>query len=161
MYSFWYFRASDMAPTWAEPGLLTDCHGLVPHQIPSNQKDSVKRDQFFKKWILQPNDINRERYVKKRNRVTKVIRNAKRDDNEKVLGENPNAKKFFWVIEIAQKRNQNQPANLESAQVLNEHFTEIGPSLSAKIKSQDLLDKKVERNINSMVINPTVKKSLN
>ena len=115
---------------------------------------------MFKKWILQPNDYNRERYVKQRNRVTKVIRNAKRDHNEKVLGENPNAKTLFGTLKSAQKRNENQPTNLPSAQVLNEYFTEIGPSLSAKIKSQNLLDK-VKRNINSMVISPTDAKEIN
>ena len=94
----------------------------------------MKRDQLFKKWILQPNDYNRERYVKQRNRVTKVIRNAKRDHNEKVLGENPNAKTLFGILKSTQKRNENQPANLPSAQVLNKFFTEIVPSLSAKIK---------------------------
>ena len=118
------------------------------------KNETVKRDQLFKIWTLQPNDSNRERYVKQRNRVTKVIRNAKRDHNEKVLGENPNAKTLFGTLKSAQKRNENQPANLPSAQVLNEYFTGIGPSLSAKIKSPNLLDK-VERNINSMVISPT------
>ena len=57
-------------------------------------------------------------------------------------------------MESAQIRNENQPANLPSAQVLNKFFTERGPLLSAKIKSQNLLDK-VKRNINSMVISPT------
>ena len=42
------------------------------------KNETVKRDQLFKIWILQPNDYNRERYVKQRNRVTKVIRNAKK-----------------------------------------------------------------------------------
>ena len=42
--------------------------------------------------------------------------------------------------------------NLPNAQDL-EYFTGIGPSFSAKDKSQNLLDK-VERNINSMVISP-------
>ena len=98
------------------------------------KNETVKRDQLFKKWILQPNDYNRERYVKQRNRVTKVIRNAERDHNEKVLGENPNAKTLFGILKSTQKRNENQPANLPSAQVLYKFFTEIVPSLSAKIK---------------------------
>ena len=75
--------------------------------------------QLFKKWILQPNNHIRERYVKQRNRVIKVVKKAKRGHIEEVLGENPKAKS-------AQKRNENQPANLPSAQVLNDHFTEIG-----------------------------------
>ena len=78
----------------------------------------------------------------------------KRDYNKKVLCENPNAETLFGTLKSAQKRSENQPANLPSAQVLNEYFIEIGPSLSAKIKSQNLLDK-VERNINSVVISPT------
>ena len=89
------------------------------------KNETVKRDQLFKKWILQQNDYNRERYVKQRNRVTKVIRNAKRDHNEKVLGENPNAKTLFGTLKSAQKRNENQHANLPSAQVLNKFFTEM------------------------------------
>ena len=62
-----------------------------------------------------------------------------RDHNEKALGESP---------------------NLPCAQVPNEEFTETGPSLSAKIKSQDLVDIKVERNINSMVISLTDAKKI-
>ena len=127
------------------------------------KNETVKRDQLFKKWMIQPNDYNRERYVKQRNRVTKVIRNAKRDHNEKVLGENPNAITFFGTLKPAQKLTENQPANLPSAQVPNKFFTEVGPSLSAlsaKIKSQNLLDK-VKRNINSMVISPTDAKEIN
>ena len=104
--------------------------------------------------------FNRERYVKQRNRVTKVIRNAKRDHNEKVLGENHDAKTLFGTLKSAQKRNENQLANLSSAQVLNKLFTEIGPSLSAKIKSQNFLDK-MKRNINSMDISPTDAKETN
>ena len=107
-----------------------------------------------------PNDFNRKSYLKQRNRVTKVIRNAKRDHNENGLGENPKVKNLFGSLKSAQKRNENQLANLPSAQVPNEYFTEIGPLLSAKIKPQELLDNKVERNINSMVISPTDAKDI-
>ena len=115
---------------------------------------------MFKKRIVQSNDYNRERYVKQRNRVTKVIRYSKRDHNEKVLCGNPNAKTFFGTLKSAQKRNENQPGNLPSAQVPNIFYTETGPSLFARIKSQNLLDK-VKRNINSMVISPTDAKEIN
>ena len=60
----------------------------------------------------------------------------------------------------AQTRNENKPANLRSAQSPCEYFVEIGPSLFAKIKSQDFLVNKVERNINSMVIRPTDAKEI-
>ena len=104
--------------------------------------------------MLQPNNYNRKRYDKQRNRVTKVIRNAKRDHNEKDSSENPNAITLFGILKSAHKRNETQPANLPNAHVLNETFTEIGPSLSAKIKSQHLSDEE-ERNINSLVISLT------
>ena len=51
-----------------------------PHGEQTRNKvknETVKRDQLFKLWILQSNDCNRERFVKQRNRVTTVIRNAK------------------------------------------------------------------------------------
>ena len=67
------------------------------------KNETVKRDQLSKIWILQPNDYNRERYLKQRNRATKVIRNAKRDHNQKVLSENLNAKTLFETLKSAQK----------------------------------------------------------
>ena len=45
------------------------------------KNETVKRDQSFKIWILQTIDYNRERYVKQRNRVNKVIRNEIRMKN--------------------------------------------------------------------------------
>ena len=67
------------------------------------KNETVKRDQLSKIWILQPNDYNRERYLKQRNPATKVIRNAKRDHNQKVLSENLNAKTLFETLKSAQK----------------------------------------------------------
>ena len=59
------------------------------------KKAIVKRDKMFQKWIAEPTIENQTRDKEIRNKVTNLIRNGKRDDNFKKLGENPIKKKFI------------------------------------------------------------------
>ena len=50
------------------------------------KNETIERNLVYKNSIQDPSDIHRKRFTSQRNRVTKSIRNAKRDYNEKFFG---------------------------------------------------------------------------
>ena len=91
----------------------------------------LKRDQLYQKWIDNPCDDYRKKYKSYRNKVTHMIREAKRTDNFKKLGKNPDSKTVYKTLGM--KKRQQQVSNLPDLEVMNEYFANIGSKLSSKL----------------------------
>ena len=91
----------------------------------------LKRNQLFQKWIDNPCDDYRKKYKSYRNKVTHMIREAKRTDNCKKLGKNPDSKTVYKTLGM--KKRQQQVSNLPDLEVMNEYFANTGSKLSSKL----------------------------
>ena len=90
-----------------------------------------QRDKAFENWIKEQSIINRNQLKSLRNKVTDEIRKAKKENQYKLLGENPSASRIFKTLKC--KKNENQPTNkMQGVEALNEYFTQLGPALSSK-----------------------------
>ena len=95
-------------------------------------KDALlNRDQLYQKWIDNPCDDYRKKYKSYRNKVTHMIREAKRADNFEKLGEKPDSKTNYKTLGM--KKRQQQVSNLPDLEVMNEYFANIGSKLSSKL----------------------------
>ena len=58
----------------------------------NNKNALFKRDQLYQRWIDNPCNDGRTNYKSYRNKVLRMIREAKRNDTFKKLGINPDLK---------------------------------------------------------------------
>ena len=118
--------------------------------IANNVKNAIsKRNKLFQKWACNPTDENYHLYEKQRNNDTTIIRKAKRDDNLKKRGSNPNAETKYRTLKTHKNdvvRFQDYP-ELYS---LNKHFAIVGSRLSSKLSTKNLTFN-IQVNENSMV----------
>ena len=101
-----------------------------------------KRDELYQKYIDNPCDDNKNKYKSYRNKVTHMIREAKRNDNFKKLGKNPDSKTIYETLGM--KKLQQQNSNLPDLEVMNEYFANIGSKLSSKmleIQAKSVIDR--------------------
>ena len=91
---------------------------------------------------LNPSIESRENYKSYRNKVTNLIPEAKRMENFRKLGKNPDCKtnKTLGI-----KKRQQQGSTLPDLELLNEYFATIGSKLSS-----ELLKPKYHLNLNVM-----------
>ena len=87
----------------------------------------TKRNQLFQKWLDKPCKAKRNQYEKNRSRVTKKIRDAERENDFKLLGDNPSADKIYHKLKIPRAKSQPSSKTPDN-NTLNEHFTNIGPT---------------------------------
>ena len=128
-------------------------HKPASSWITNKIKNEIKkRDKLFQKWIEDPSDDNRSKYKAIRNKITKEIKNAKREHNFCKLGTNPTVKKIYSSLKSHKMKNQPNHER-PSVHTLNDYFTQIGPILSNKINVS--YEDEIPRNLTSMVLTET------
>ena len=117
------------------------------------KKAIKKRDRLYQIWLDNSSTENRERYRQFRNYVTQVIRESKREENFRKLGNNPTAKTIYKTL-MTVKKQQQPHSSLPDLEDLNKYFASIGSILSSnlpKVTNSDTIQQ-VE---NTMVVYPT------
>ena len=64
----------------------------------TTKKILKNRDRLFSKWVKNPTDLNKLKYSQARNLVIKVIRNEKRVNYDKKIGNGRNSKTLFQAF---------------------------------------------------------------
>ncbi|XP_028407966.1 uncharacterized protein LOC114530582 [Dendronephthya gigantea] len=113
-------------------------------------KSIKKKSKLYKKLLSFPTPFNEDRYKKYKNRLTRILRTAKRLYYEKKLESNKANIKATWKVinEVINKKrrstslpstfidnNSNVTNPLDIANRFCDYFTNIGPNLSKNIPS--------------------------
>ena len=109
---------------------------------------------MYQIWLDNSSTENRERYWQFRNYVTQIIRESKREENFRKLGNNPTAKTIYKTL-MTVKKQQQPHSSLPDLEDLNKYFASIGSILSSnlpKVTNSDTIQQ-VE---NTMVVYPTI-----
>ena len=131
---------------------------LQTHPKPKNGADWItnklknaisKRDELFQNWVKNPSDQTREKYRKFRNKVTSMIREAKREANFKRLGENPSSKTIYRTL-----KTHNNPAVSLAADELNSFFSTVGEKIAGDIQ-RDSYQSSIRKIEKTMVLKQT------
>ena len=76
-------------------------HSKSNDWIANKVKNAIfKRYSLFQKWLSEPSNENHALYKICRNQVTKLVRDGKKEANQRQLGENPNPKYIYIYIYI-------------------------------------------------------------
>ena len=122
--------------------------------ITNKIKNAIKKiDRLYQIWLDNSSTENRERYRQFRNYVTQIIRESKREENFRKLGNNPTAKTIYKTLMTVKKQQQHH-SSLPDLEDLNKYFASIGSILSSnlpKVTNSDTIQQ-VE---NTMVVYPT------
>ena len=89
---------------------------------------------MYQNCIDNPCDDHKKKYKSHWNEVTPLIREAKRNDNIKKLGKNPDSKTIYKLLGI--KKRQQQVSNLPDIEVMKEYWSEVTfnlPEIQAKL----------------------------
>lgn len=114
----------------------------------SIKKASKIKENLYKKWKQNRNDINYMRYVNYKNKFNAMIRNSKQLFYNKLFENDANSKKVWDEVNsiIKNKSKENKIAKIEDngisyesnkdiSNLLNKYFTTIGEILNANIIS--------------------------
>ena len=108
----------------------------------------TRRNTLFQKWINNPSTENREKYKTIRNKVSVLIRDAKKEVNYRKIGKDPSAKCIYRTLK-AIKCNQESSPPVIDPDIMNDFFVSIGPMLSSKLPV-------VDQNINITRVSKTL-----
>ena len=105
--------------------------------ITSKIKNAItRRNTLFEKWIKNPSTENQEKYKTIRNKVSALIRKAKKEVNYRKIGKDPSAKCIYRTLK-AIKCNQESSPPVIDPDIMNDFFVSIGPMLSFKLPVVD------------------------
>ena len=128
-----------------------------------------RRDALFKKWLKTKNPTIKASYNVCRNRVNRVIKAAKKQNDANLIKKSQSDVKKFWKnLNVLTKRKQNAGSTLPTslkisdtetineaqgiANYMNQHFVQKGPSLASKLphSSRNILQSMGPRNPHKM-----------
>ena len=101
-----------------------------------NKNAITRRNTLFEKWINNPSTENQEKYKTIRNKVSALIREAKKEVNYCKIEKDPSAKCIYRTLK-AIKCNQESSLLVMDSDIMNDFFVSIGPMLSSKLPVVD------------------------
>ena len=119
--------------------------------ITNQIKNSIKkRDNLFQNWIKNPTNENHLAFKKVRNQIRSMIRNAKREQNFKELGENPSTKLTYKKLK-GRSNYQNNTTDILDVENINKYFSGVGKLLSDQLPDS-IYRSQIDQNESSMVL---------
>ena len=91
---------------------------------------------MFDKWINNPSTENQEKYKTIRNKVSALIREAKKEVNYRKTGEDPSANFIYRTLKAIKCNQESSPLVIDP-DIMNDFFVSIGPKLSSKLPVVD------------------------
>ena len=156
-----YNKKADEQLVFITENIMSTVNRFAPlqtHPKPKNGADWItnklknaisKRDELFQNWVKNPSDQTREKNRKFRNKVTSMIREAKREANFKRLGENPSSKTIYRTL-----KTHNNPAVSLAADELNSFFSTVGEKIAGDIQ-RDSYQSSIRKIEKTMVLKQT------
>ena len=92
----------------------------------------TKRNTLFEKWMNNLSTENQEKYKTIRNKVSALIREAKKEVNYRKIGKDPSAKGIFRTLKPIKCDQESSPPVIDP-DIMNDFFVSIGPKLSSKL----------------------------
>ena len=102
------------------------CDEWITNKI---KNEITKRNKLFREWTVSSTDDNKEKYKNQRNKVTAMLKTAKRECKLQKLGNNPNAKTLYRSLKSHKRKDQIAEVTPD-LKTLNEFFTTIGSKLA-------------------------------
>lgn len=146
---------------WMTKGLINACK---------------KKNCLYKHFLKKRTKESEEKYKTYKNKLTMIIRNSKKDYYHNLLEKSKNNTKDIWNILNKIIKNssgsisyplyfieneKNIKNSEEIANKLNSFFVNVGPNLEKEIKKTGTEEGSlIDRNINTMVLNPIVDKEI-
>ena len=96
------FCVDELAPE-KETTKIEKCDEWITNKI---KNEITKRNKLFREWTVSSTDDNKEKYKNQRNKVTAMIKKAKRECNLQKLGNNPNAKTLYRNLKSHKRKDQ-------------------------------------------------------
>ena len=96
----------------------------------------TRRNTLFEKWINNPSTENHTKYKTVRNKVSALIREAKKEVNHRKIGKDPSAKCIYRTLKVIKCNQESSPPAI-APDIMNVFFVSIGPMLSSKMPVVD------------------------
>ena len=96
----------------------------------------TRRITLFEKWINNPSTENQEKYKTLRNKVSALIREAKKEVSYRKIGKDPSAKCIHRTLKAIKHYQESSPPVL-NLDIMDEFFVSVGPMLSSKLPVVD------------------------
>ena len=113
----------------------------------------TKRNTLFEKRINNPSTNNQEKYKTIRNKVSALIREAKKEVIYRKIGEDPSAKCIYRTLKAINCNQESSPPVIDP-DIMNDFFVSIGPKLSSKLPVVDP-NMNITRVSKTMFLQPT------
>ena len=91
---------------------------------------------MFEKWINNPPYENQEKSKTIRNKVSDLIREAKKEVNYRKIGKVPSTKGIYRTLKAIKCGQESSPPVIDP-DIMNDFFVAIGPKLSSKLPVVD------------------------
>ena len=91
---------------------------------------------MFERWRNNPSTENQEKYKTIRNKVSALIREAKKEVNCRKTGEDLSANFIYRTLKAIKCNQESNPLVIDP-DIMNDFFVSIGPKLSSKLPVVD------------------------
>ena len=96
----------------------------------------TRRNTLFEKWKNIPSTENQEKDKTISNKVSALIKEAKKEVNCRKIGNDPSAKCIYRTLKAIKCNQESSPPVIEP-DIMNDFFVSIGPMLSSKLPVVD------------------------
>ena len=113
----------------------------------------TRRNTLFEKWINNPSTENQEKYKTIGNKVSALIREAKKEVNYRKIGKDPSARCIYRTLKAINCNQESSPPVIDP-DIMLEFFVSIGLMLSSMLPVVDIYIN-ITRVSKTMFLQPT------